>query len=129
MSRKKEYFKHEIPTSVVGVVYAVCTDYYRREREMKYGVVSGDVLSKYAELNTVVERALLSVESEFREDLLSDIAERRGYERSRTAVLISKNAYYRRRRQVIYEIAAGLRLCEGEPEKSVAERINGDKID
>ena len=129
MPRKKEYFKHEIPTSVVGVVYAVCTDYYRREREMKFGVVSGEVLSKYTELNTVVERALLSVESEFREDLLLDIAERRGYERSRAAVLISKNAYYRRRRQVIYEIAAGLRLCEGASEKSVAERINGDKID
>ena len=119
MSRKKEYFKHELPTSVVVVVYAICADYDRREREMKFGVVSGDVLERYAEINRTIESALLCVESDLREDLLSDIAEKRGFERSRISPLLSKNAYYRRRRRVIYEIAAGLKLCEGEDEEKI----------
>ena len=119
MSRKKEYFKHELPTSVVVVVYAICADYDRREREMKFGIVSGDVLERYAELNRTIESALLCVESDLREDLLSDIAKKRGFERSRISPLLSKNAYYRRRRRVIYEIAAGLKLCEGEDEEKI----------
>ena len=119
MSRKKEYFKHELPTSVVVVVYAICADYDRREREMKFGIVSGDVLEHYAELNRTIESALLCVESDLREDLLSDIAKKRGFERSRISPLLSKNAYYRRRRRVIYEIAAGLKLCEGEDEEKI----------
>ena len=119
MSRKKEYFKHELPTSVVVVVYAICADYDRREREMKFGVVTGDVLERYAELNRTIESALLCVESDLREDLLSDIAKKRGFERSRISPLLSKNAYYRRRRRVIYEIAAGLKLCEGEDEEKI----------
>ena len=117
MSRKKEYFKHEIPSSVVGVVCAICADYARRESAMKHGVVSGEVLDRYAELNQIIECALMCIEAELREDLLVDIAEKRGFERSRANLLLSKNAYYRRRRRVIFEIAMGLRLCEENPER------------
>ena len=97
MAREKMYFSWEIPTSVVCMVNAICADYERRERAIKYSNITGAVLERYIELNSVI-------------DLLRDIAEGRGYTRSPTQCVVSKNTYYRRRRKLIHDIAKELSL-------------------
>ena len=110
MSRQRMYFKYEIPTSVVEIVKAVCSDYDRRERAIKFSNLTGDVLTKYVELNNAIDKALTDVEVGIRRDMLNDIQKRRGYDFSRAALIISKNTYYRRKRKLIYDIAKELAL-------------------
>ena len=112
MPRQKTYYKYNIPSSVVCVVTAIISDYDRREREIIHASAAGSVLARYVELNSAVDRALSEVEAGIRADVLADIAEGRGYERSRAQFLVSKNAYYRRRRKLIHDIAVDLCLLE-----------------
>lgn len=110
MAREKMYFSWEIPTSVVCMVNAICADYERRERAIKYSNITGAVLARYIELNSVIDNALQEVEVGIRADLLRDIADGRGYNRSPTQCVVSKNTYYRRRRKLIHDIAKELSL-------------------
>lgn len=110
MARVKMYFKWEIPTSVVNMVNSICADYERRERAIKYSSITGPVLAKYIQLNSVIDDALNDVEVGIRGAILRDIAEGRGYNRSHTQGLASKNTYYRRRRKLIHDIAKSLSL-------------------
>ena len=111
MPRQKTYFKYNIPSSVVCVVTAIISDYDRREREIKRDA-TGSVLARYVELNSAVDRALSEIEAGIRADIMQDITEGKGYERSRAQFLVSKNAYYRRRRKLIHDIAVDLCLLE-----------------
>ena len=110
MAREKMYFSWEIPASVVHVVNAICADYERRERAIKYSNITGTVLARYIELNSVIDGALQEVEGGIREGLLRDISEGRGYTRSSIQHIVSKNTYYRRRRKLIHDIARNLSL-------------------
>lgn len=110
MARQKLYFKYEIPTVVVEIVKSVCVDYDRRERAIKFSNVTGAVLTRYIELNNAVDKALAAIEVGLRKDMLSDINKKRGFQFSAASTLISKNAYYRRRRKLIYDIAKELAL-------------------
>lgn len=110
MARQKMYFKYEIPTSIVEIVKVVCSDYDRREKQIKHGIVTGDVLATYVRLNNIVDCALEDIEVGIRKDILKDIQYRRGYDFSPASPLISKNTYYRRKRKLIYDIAVGLAL-------------------
>ena len=110
MARQKMYFKWDMPTSIVEIVKAICADYDRRERAIKFGNVAGDVLMKYVELNNVINNALQAVEVGIRTELLRDIQNRRGYEHSAAALIIAKNTYYNRKKKLIYDIAKDLRL-------------------
>lgn len=108
--RRKVYGSWDIPPGVVRVVISICADYDRREREIKYSAVTGAVLSRHVELNAAVDRALEDVEPSLREDMLRDVAQGNGYNRSTIAVALSKNAYYRRRKKLVYDIAVNLSL-------------------
>lgn len=110
MAREKMYFSWEIPTSVVCIVTAICADYERREKAIKYSNITGAVRARYIELNSIIDAALAEVEAGIRVDLLCDIANGRGYARSPTQCAVSKNAYYRRRRKLIHDIAKELSL-------------------
>lgn len=110
MPKQKLYFKYEIPTGVVEIVKSVCGDYDRRERAIKFSNVTGTVLTRYVELNNAVDKAFSDIEVGLRKDMLSDIGNRRGFQFSAVSTLISKNAYYRRRRKIIYDIAKELAL-------------------
>ena len=110
MARQNLYFKYDIPTSFVDIVKTVCADYNRRERAIKFGTITGDVLDCYIKLNSIVDKALEEVEVGIRRDMLSDIQKRRGYDFSSAALIISKNTYYRRKRKLIYDIAKELAL-------------------
>lgn len=110
MGRQKLYFQYDIPTSIVELVKAICADYDRRERAIKFNNITGSVLARYIELNNAIDKALTAVEVGIRRDMLKDIGKRRGYDFSRAAAIISKNAYYRQKRKLIYDIAKELAL-------------------
>ena len=110
MARYRTYFKWEIPSGVVAIVKAVCADYERRERAIRYSNITGEVLSRYVELNAVIDNALEEVEIGIRRDLLEDIREGRGYDFSATSPFLAKNTYYQRKRKLIHDIAEGLFL-------------------
>lgn len=110
MAKEKMYYSWKIPSSVVHLVNAICADYERRDRAIRHSTITGAVLERYIELNSVIDRALSDVETEIRADLLYDIANGRGYTRSCTQCVMSKNTYYRRRRNFVHTIAKELSL-------------------
>ena len=110
MSRQKMYFKWEIPTSVVDIVKTICADYGRRERMIKHSAITGAVLDRYVELNSIIDKALEDVEVGIRRDLLEDIQKGRGYDFSAASPFLAKNTYYQRKRKLIHDIAEGLSL-------------------
>ncbi len=107
MAKKNQY---ELPTSVVEIVKTLCADYFRRERAIRYGNVTGAVLDRYIELNANIDMALETIEVGIRMDILRDIQFRRGYDFSPASVCISKNTYYTRKKKLIYDIAKRLSL-------------------
>ena len=110
MSRKTTYFQYKLPSSVVNVVKCIIIDYNRREGAIKHSVISGAVLERYIELNSAIDKGLSEIETGIRTYMLEDIIQGVGYERSLVQPLLSKNAYYRRRRKLIYDIAVELSL-------------------
>lgn len=112
MSRPRVFIRHKLPSEVVGVAIAVIADYERRAVEIKRGVLSEHLLSAYRRYQGIVDTALECIEPEARREFLSDIAAGRGYEHSMIGYLYYKNGYYARKRQIIYNVACGLGLCE-----------------
>lgn len=108
--KKKVYYSWEIPTSVVRMVAAICADYERRDKVIRYSSTTGAVLDRNVELNAAVDSALDEVEVGVRNDILHDISEGIGYNRSAVACMMSKDAYYRRRRKLVHDIAVNLAL-------------------
>lgn len=111
MGRRRIYDRerYTLPGSVVDIVESICADYKRRER-LTESDCDERVLCTCKKLNEVIDKSLLEIEEPIREDILMDIAEGRGYERSAAQYLISKRAYYQRRRKLIYNIAYALSL-------------------
>lgn len=110
MGKAKLYYRFEVPYSVVLMVRAVCADYYRRAKLARRTDIGEAVLKTCSDLNVIVDLALEQIEPGIREDILYDIAQGRGYSRSCAQLVISKNAYYRRRRKLIHDIAKSLLL-------------------
>ena len=110
MARQKAYFKYDIPTSVVDIVKTICVDYNRRERAIKYGTITGEVLAIYVELNAIIDKALEDIEVGVRKCLITDIQKKRGYYFSDAQYLMAKCTYYSRKRKFIFDIAKSLAL-------------------
>lgn len=107
-----------VPMTVVSVVNAICADYDRRKRLIAENKLKNlyeephkmTILEVNSRLNGAVDYALRRVEEVLREVMLYDIASGRGYYRSKAQTMISKGAYYRRRRRIVYDIAVELAL-------------------
>lgn len=110
MARQKIYFKWDIPKDVVRTVVGICEGYERRDRALKRAAITGAVLTRYVELNAVVDRAMAEIEAGIRRDILADIAAGRGYGKSAAQYIVGKDTYYRRRNKMIYDIAKALAL-------------------
>ena len=110
MARRKFYCNWEIPTSVVRIVYSICADYDRREKAIKLATAAPDAIEQMKLLNLAVDMALEQIEPAIRRDILSDISDGRGYNKSVCCVIMEKNTYYRRRRKLIYDIAVSMKL-------------------
>ena len=111
MSRAKLYKNNNVPKSVVNIVAAICRDYYRRDWIIKTQSQGKNIIliQKYIELNSVIDKALSEIEPGISQNILNDIISGRGYQYSE-AKCLSKDAYYRRRRKLIYDIAKALSL-------------------
>lgn len=117
MPKTKIYQAYELPRTVVDVVRAVCADYPRRAAVMKNlerkecrEIYELAALQTCRKLNRIVDEALEPIEEVLRKIVLEDICEKRGYEHSPAMVMISKNAYYMRKRKFLYDIAERLSL-------------------
>lgn len=112
MPRRKEYFKWEIPKTVVELVRGICGDYKRRENAIKYGNVTGAVLLRYIELNNAIESALQEIEIGVRQTLFEDFLRKKGFDFSTANGEIYKNGYYMRKRRFVYTVAKELNLLQ-----------------
>lgn len=110
MPKKRVYFVYNIPSNVVNIVKAVCADYERRQRAVESNKANGEVREEYIRLNTIIDEALSDVEIGLRDFFLRDFRDNHGYERSEATFLLSKNAYYRRKRKLIHDVAQALNL-------------------
>lgn len=108
--RPKQFYNYELPSSVVKIVRAQCADFKRKEDALKSGAVKGEILLSYSVTNAAIKKALDTIEEPCREFFLSDIAENRGYDKSKSQWLLSHNAYYARKRKAIYDVAKFLLL-------------------
>ena len=110
VGRPKQFYKYELPHGVIKVVSAQCADYKRKQLAISEGALPQEILDAYIATNAAIDKALDDIEVGCRADFLVDIAENRGYERSKLLWLLSRHAYYNRKRKAIYDIARGLRL-------------------
>lgn len=110
MGRHKEFYEFRVPKGVADIAEAVISDYRRREKSITGDMIVNHVEENYIRLNAAVDRALACVEPGIRKDMMRDIELGRGYTRSPVSALLSKNAYYRRRRKLVYDVAYELAL-------------------
>ena len=109
--KKKIYQRHDIPESVVNVVIALCADFPRRNKCLTLNRnVTETAKERYRQFNNAITDALQGIEVGLQKIIFNDIVDNRGYGRSGAQIVISKNAYYRRRRKLIYDIAVLLDL-------------------
>lgn len=110
MGRNRKYCGYDIPRGVAQIVCGVCADGDRRYEAVRRGNVRGGVLDLYLRLNEAVDEASRCVEPEIREYIIRDIAANRGYDYSICSSYVSKNTFYKKKRQLVYEIAKRLEL-------------------
>lgn len=97
----KLHIKGITPT-VAEIVTLICQDYKTRKSK-------GDLPEDYG-FEQIIQSSLGACESAIAEAILEDICLRRGYWCSPINYLISKGAYYERKRAVVRSIAIGLHL-------------------
>ena len=91
-----------VPPTVAEIVTLICQDYRMRRAK--------DALPADYGFTSVIQSALGVCETGIADAILEDICLRRGYWCSPINYLISKNAYYERKRAVVRSIAIGLHL-------------------
>lgn len=111
MGRHKEFYPCALPRGVQMIAKAVCADYERRKALALRKDTPEDIKVALNDFNALVDEALKTVEEEgLRKEILRDMVERRGWERSRAQMYICENSYYARRRRVLYHVAVGMHL-------------------
>lgn len=105
LGRRKVFFKHDVPISVIVFVRAICADYKRRKQVLFTGKCSPQVAEEYNRINNIIDNCLSDLEKPVRMTLLQDVAERKGYYCSYSRMCLSKGAYYNRKNKLIYDIA------------------------
>ena len=100
----------KLPAEVRQLVIALCADYDRRERILRRGAATPDVLSVFESLNRGIDRAVAETcEIGIRTDIRRDIGAKRGARRTQLYFL-SEGTYKRRKRDAQHRIAEELHL-------------------
>lgn len=106
MSRPREYETY-VPFTVYRLVVALIAD---QERRQAVGIKS----PTFTRIDTVIDSASRKIEATVRREILCDLAHFGAKSREHAAALerlpLSRNAYYRRRKRLIFDIAKGLGL-------------------
>lgn len=108
MTRRRRW---DINDGIVDIVKAVCADYDRRKRAIHYSLLTDEVRQEYIRLNDAIDKALEeNIEEGVRGYIFTDIQLGRGYDFSPASPYYAKNTYYQRKRKIIHDIAAILKL-------------------
>lgn len=102
-----------VTKTVEELIERLCADYPRRKRivECNFRTKTDDAACEaFRQTNEKIDKALEVVDEGIRAFILSDIANRNGYERSMASPLISKNSYYRMRNEAIRQMALAFNL-------------------
>ena len=110
MARKKIYTDYKIPNSVVAMVRVVCVDYVRRDRALRWDMLTVGVKMEFERLNRAVDGAVIGINADARGEFIKDIGIQRGYDFSPCSIYYAKNTYYAKKRKAIYDIAVALNL-------------------
>ena len=105
---KYKKLDRRITKQVLQVIEALCADYPRRKRIVDCEFLTRTSESKVKEFkktNLLIDRALEVVDDGLRSYILTDIANRNGYERSMASPFITKNSYYKQRNNAIKQMA------------------------
>lgn len=108
--RPKQYYRYELPSGVVKVVRAQCADFERKKIALKRCSLTLEVRTEYESVNEAINAALADIEEGVRLEFLKDIAENRGWQKSKINWMLSQSAYYNRKWKCVYEIAKRLYL-------------------
>ena len=101
---------YAVPHTVFLMVKSICGDYERRRLILRRGEASPEVAEELQRLIDVIDEALTIVEDGIRMEMLRDIIYCRGYDSSMASPLLSKNAYYNRKRRIVHDVAIALHL-------------------
>lgn len=106
MGRRRIYQHYNLPSTVVGMVYAVIKDYPRRKRIIEYSSASSDAVSEECmRLNHLVDSCIDEEEAILSAIIIRDIVNLRGYDQSEASCYASKNKYYNVKTKLIEDIA------------------------
>ena len=107
---KKKYDCVVIPKSLKRMVTSIIADTDRRQRAIDMNSVRPEVRDFYVILNTAVNQAMQDLEIGLRQMMFKDFIGGYGYNKSSASPYISANAYYRRKRKVIADVARAMYL-------------------
>jgi hypothetical protein len=110
MSRHRVFGTWEIPRTVVDIVKSICADYDRRAIAMQ--TAAEEIVNTYKAMNDAIDHAMQDIEPAIRRTMLEDIYTGRGYGYSPASAIMTKNAYYSRKRKAVHDIAVNLMLLE-----------------
>lgn len=106
MGRRRIYQHYSIPSTVVGLVYAIIKDYPRRKRIVEYSsALSEAAYTECMRLNHIVDACVDEEEAILSAIILRDIINQRGYDQSEASAYSSKNKYYNVKNKLIEDIA------------------------
>ena len=97
-----------ISKTVLELIEKLCADYPRRKRIVECNFrtkTSDEAVEKFKKTNETIDKAMEGVDKGLRDYILSDIANRNGYERSMASPYITKNSYYAQKNKAIYSMA------------------------
>lgn len=109
--RTKIYDNWSMPRGVEKIAQSICADYGRRSVSIHEGRLPENVIAEYMRLNSVIDTALSNIEeARVYRQILKDICEGHGYDKSDVQFFMCENSYYARKRMLIFLVAERLNL-------------------
>lgn len=102
-----------ISRTALDVLCALCADYPRRKRiiDCQFRTVTTDEeINKFKRINEIIDDSLRCVDEGIRMYVLTDIANRNGYNKSMASPFISHMSYYRQKNEVLLRMAQKFNL-------------------
>lgn len=109
-ARIEAHRQMRLPVTVRDLVQAICADHERRENEMRRWRGTAEQRDMWRKADGIIADALDLIDPALRGIMLDDISHRRGYEKSRAHVMMSRKMYYSEKNKVETAIAYGLWL-------------------
>lgn len=100
----------KLPCTLSKMAEAVIADYPRRSIALAANDISEATRKQYLQYNVAVDMAVDFLEPTLRDIMLDDVVNKRSYYKSSASNIICRNAYYRRRDKMLYNVAVALKM-------------------